>query len=295
MIRPHHFTPNPETQRDNAFQQCAENTQSEIIAKKAYQEFSDVARALRERGILVYIYEDESTATPDSVFPNNWFSTHPGGKVAVYPMFANNRRKERRYDILEMLKSEYRVQDVVDYSGMELDGLYLEGTGAMVFDHVERLAYAVASNRANPILLERFCAHFNYEPMMFNAFDSIGTPVYHTNVLMCIATDFVLIGLDMIPDSERRTEIERRLLESGRTIIALTNQQILEFAGNACELAGDNGNVLALSQRAYTSLTSEQIGMIERSADLLPLNAETIELAGGSIRCMLAGVHLSRR
>ena len=210
-------------------------------------------------------------------------------------MYPENRRLERRHDVIEMLKRNYRVQDVIDYSGLEPDGLFLEGTGAMVLDHIDRVAYAVRSNRTNPVALERFCTHFNYEPMVFDAVDDNRNPVYHTNVLMCIATDFVMICLDMIPDSTRRLEIEERFTRSGRQIIALSIKQIKNFAGNALELQSNKGLVLALSNVALKALGPKQKAIIEQSTIILPLDIPTIELAGGSVRCMLAGVHLSPR
>ncbi|MEM7240186.1 MAG: arginine deiminase-related protein, partial [Pseudomonadota bacterium] len=186
-------------------------------------------------------------------------------------------------------------QEVVDYSGLEPDGLFLEGTGAMVLDHSDRVAYAVRSNRTDPVVLERFCAQFGYEPMVFDAEDRSGRSVYHTNVLMCIATEFVMICLDMITDAGRRDEIVRRFEDCGREVIALTHQQITDFAGNAIELQAPADRVLALSARAAASLTDDQRGVIGRSARLLALDVPTIEMAGGSVRCMLAGVHLARR
>ena len=295
MIRPHHFAPNQATAADNSFQRPPVTTDRETLAKAAYKEVRAAADCLQAIGIRAHIFDDETTATPDSVFPNNWFSTHPGGHVAIYPMYAENRRRERRTDVIEMLKRDYRVQDVIDYSGLEPDGLFLEGTGAMVLDHIDRVAYAVKSNRTDPVALERFCTHFNYEPMVFKAYDSGGAAVYHTNVLMCVATDFVMIGLDMITDRARRVEIIRRFEESGRDVIPLTHEQIADFAGNAIELQAENGRVLALSERAANALQEEQIERIEQSASLLPLRVPTIELAGGSVRCMLAGIHLSSR
>ena len=295
MIRPHHFSPNEQTAKDNSFQNTADGMDHNAVARLAYGEATNAAKKLEDQGIKVHIFEDESSATPDSVFPNNWFSTHPGGHVAIYPMFAENRRTERRTDIIEMLKSEYRVQDIIDYSGLEPDGLFLEGTGAMVLDHIDRVAYAIKSNRTNPVALERFCTHFNYEPMVFDALDESGTAIYHTNVLMCIATDFVLIGLDMITDVARSAEIVSRFEDSGRHVIALSNDQIARFAGNALELQSSNGRVLALSSVALSALTSDQIAIIEKSASLLALDIPTIELAGGSVRCMLAGIHLLPR
>jgi len=196
---------------------------------------------------------------------------------------------------IEMLKRDYRVQDVIDYSGLEADGLYLEGTGAMVLDHIDRVAYAIRSNRADPVTLERFCTHFNYEPMVFDARDAKGTAVYHTNVLMCMATEFAMISLDMVADEARRRALAARIEQSGRTVIDLNEQQITEFAGNAIELQGRNGRVLALSSRALRALRPEQIDIIEQSAGLLPLDVPTVEMAGGSVRCMLAGIHLSSR
>ncbi|GAB5431768.1 MAG: arginine deiminase-related protein [Epibacterium sp.] len=293
MVRPHHFTSNPETRGDNAFQAQAD-TSADTISARAIAEFDSAVAALRDAGVTVHVFEDTSRDTPDSVFPNNWFSTHAGGHVAVYPMFAPNRRRERRWDVIEMLKREYRVQDVIDYSGLEQDSLSLEGTGAMVLDHIGRIAYTVKSNRADPVLLERFCTHFNFEPMVFEACDDQGRDVYHTNVLMGIGTDYALICLDMIRDATRRAEVRQRLEESGRSVIDLSAAQIQNFLGNTFELTGHR-RVLALSARAAQALTPDQRAVIERSAELLPLSIPTLETAGGSVRCMLAGIHLSPR
>lgn len=210
-------------------------------------------------------------------------------------MKPENRRLERRTDVIEMLKRDYRVQDIIDYSGLEADDLFLEGTGAMVLDHIDRVAYAVASHRTSPIALERFCTHFNYEPMAFAAADAGGVPVYHTNVLMCIGTGFALIGLDMISDTARRAEVVQRLELSGRDVIALSNAQIAAFAGNAIELQGDAGRILALSTTAKNALSDTQKALIEQTAKLVPLDIPTIEMAGGSVRCTIAGIHLSAR
>jgi hypothetical protein len=296
MVRPHRFTPNPETAADNAFQSPAAQEAAHSIAAAAYREVSDAVAQLEAAGVRVHLFEDSGERdTPDAVFPNNWFSTHAGGHIALYPMFAPSRRRERRSDVVEMLKTRYRVQDVIDYSGLEQDGLFLEGTGAMVFDHLARVAYTARSNRADPVLLERFSTHFNYEPMLFDTADKAGVPVYHTNVLMCVATAFALVGLELMPDARRAAEVRARLEESGREVIALSAAQIAEFAGNAIELSGRDGRLLALSQRAFDSLTAAQKTQIERSARLLPLAVPTIEMAGGSVRCMVAGIHLSPR
>lgn len=295
MVRPRHFTPNPETAADNRFQSAPDRPADEL-ARRAHDEVTRAADTLRHAGVAVHLFDDDGRyKTPDSVFPNNWFSTHPGGHVAVYPMFNPSRRRERRSDVLEFLKQHYRVQDVIDYSGLEHDGLFLEGTGAMVLDHLARIAFTARSNRADPVALERFATHFNYEPLVFDTADAQGRAIYHTNVLMCIATQFALVALDAIPDRARAQEVRQRLEETGREVLPITQQQVADFAGNAIELSTPQGRVLALSARAAASLTEAQRRVIESSARLLPLDVPTIELAGGSVRCMLAGVHLAPR
>lgn len=295
MVRPHSFSPNLETAADNAFQSTDERTPDQVSAA-AIMEFDAAVRQLESAGVVVHVFNQLAEQdTPDCVFPNNWFSTHTGGHVAIYPMFADSRKRERRWDIIEMLKSRYRVQDVIDYSGLETDGLALEGTGAMVLDHIGRVAYTAQSNRADPVILERFCTNFNFEPMVFQAEDRSGSAVYHTNVMMTVGSGFALVCLDMIVDPERRAEVVQRLEESGRDVIALSHEQIAGFAGNALELKGQDGLVLALSARAEQCLTQDQKTRIRQSASLLPIAIPTIEMAGGSVRCMLAGIHLSQR
>jgi hypothetical protein len=291
MIRPHHFNPNPETLADNGFQ-ALNNTNGKNLSNRAYLEFTQAVELLKIKGIKVHLFEDESHHTPDSVFPNNWFSTHPEGKIVQYPIHAPNRRKERRSDIVEMLKNEYEVCEIVDYSRSEHDNLYLEGTGAMVIDHLDHVAYMIPSNRTNPKLFARFCRQFNYEPFVFSAIDLNDNPIYHTNVFMSIGSDFAVLSLQMIPDLTQRDNIVRYLSRSGRDIIDLSAEQIYQFAGNCIELTGNNGKILVLSRSAFNALTQDQIATIEKSAVLLPLNVETIELAGGSVGCMIAGIHL---
>lgn len=295
MVRPHHFSPNPDTAADNSFQAFDDQRSAVEIAADAEREVTTAAETLQAVGVDVQLFDDYETTRPDSVFPNNWFSTHSGGHVAMYPMYSPSRRTERRVDVIDVLKEKFRVQDVIDYSGLEHDNVFLEGTGAMVLDHVARVAYAARSHRANPIALERFCTNFGYEPMAFDATNEAGVPVYHTNVMMTIATNFVMVGLDMIADTQRRREVIERLTSPGRAVIGLSYEQINNFASNAIELRGRDGRVLALSQRAYDSLRDEQRDVISRSCTLLPLDVPTIELAGGSVRCMIAGIHLDRR
>ena len=299
LVRPRHFRPNPLTADDNVFQVGGARTESSLIAARfataAYDEVTRAASALEAAGIRVHLFEDDSPDRPDSVFPNNWMSTHPGGHIAIYPMYAVNRRGERRWDVIDMLKNDYRVQDVIDYSGLELDDVFLEGTGAIVLDHVSRVAYVARSHRADPIALERFCTNFGYEPMVFDAVDPSGVPIYHTNVMMGVATDFALVGLDLIESPARRAQVAERLTAHGRTLIDLDFEQVCDFAGNAIELHAPSGRILALSRRAAESLRPDQLAVIERSCTLLPLDIPTIELAGGSVRCMIAGIHLDPR
>lgn len=295
MVRPHTFAPNGETANDNAFQRGSD-LPADHIATLARDEHDAAVASLRAAGVTVHVFDDDGRRdTPDSVFPNNWFSTHPGGQVAVYPMYPVSRRRERRSDVLALLKKEYRVETVFDYSGLEQDGLFLEGTGAMVLDHIGRIAYVARSNRADPITLERFCSHNAYEPIVFDAVDGAGQPIYHTNVLMCVATEFALVGLSMISAPERRRTVVTRLEQTGRRVIELLPDQIGRFAGNAIELTGDKRRILCLSETALSCLTAHQRAFIEESADLVPISVPTIELAGGSARCMIAGIHLNKR
>ncbi|GEP39591.1 amidinotransferase [Nocardioides psychrotolerans] len=301
LIRAARFVPNAATAADNAFQREVPEGQSQAATStRAVAEMDGVAQALRDAGVTVHVFDDQDHTRPDSVFPNNWLSTHAGGKIAVYPMYASNRRHERRADVLELLKSHYRVQTIVDYSGLEPDGIFLEGTGAMVLDHVSRVAYAARSHRADTHVLERFCTDFGYEPMAFDAVDSASVPVYHTNVMACIGTRVAMIALEMIPDVARRAEVRERLAVTGRTIVELTEQQIRDFAGNAVELRGrmPDGRsrpLMAMSARARGSLRPDQVTTIEESCEIVAVDIPTIELAGGSVRCMIAGVHLDRR
>lgn len=296
MIRPWKFCSNPETASDNAFQKTSSES-IENISFKAKEEFNNAVQILQLNGINVHVFDDFGEKdTPDSVFPNNWFSTHPGGHIAIYPMYSLSRRRERRTDVIEMLKSEYRVQDVIDFSGLENDELYLEGTGAMVLDHINRIAYTAKSNRSNEIILERFCSIFQYEPIAFDTKDENSNSIYHTNVMMGLGTNYVLICLTMIVEDKRRNEIVNRLKESGREIVELSFEQINNFAGNNLELTNNKGeSILAISKRAYDSLDTKQIEIIQKYSKILPLEIPTIELAGGSVRCMMAGIHLNKR
>jgi hypothetical protein len=296
MIRPYRFYPNPETAADNAFQRPVSDQNAEEISASAQKEFDEAVRALRAAGVTVHVFEDTpSPEKPDAVFPNNWFSTHDDGRIVLYPMYSAVRRKERRLDIVDELRKSYRVSGVVDYSDYENRGLYLEGTGSLVLDHPHRVAYVSLSKRAHPELLEKFCIDFNYEPLVFESVADDGRLIYHTNVMMCVGSSFALAGLNLIVDDAQRQRVCQRLEASGRMVIELGRDQIANFAGNALELHNEAGKLLVLSARAAASLTKDQRKLIERYVRLLPLSLPTIELAGGSARCMMAMIHLPSR
>jgi hypothetical protein len=294
MIRPFRFYPNPETASDNAFQrEIAATTDADAISKTAQAEFDQAVESLRGAGVIVHVFDDTaSPEKPDAVFPNNWFSTHYDGRVALYPMYSPTRRRERRRDVIDGLGKIYRISGLVDYSAYEQRGLYLEGTGSLVLDYVNRIAYVSLSKRSDRALIERFCQDFSFEPMLFESMGDDGRSIYHTNVIMCVGSEFALIGLDLVPDPGQRETLRRRLQASGKKVIELNRDQIGNFAGNALELRNDSEKLLVLSSRAAAALTKEQQSEIERHARLLPLTLPTIELAGGSARCMLATIHL---
>ncbi len=294
MIRPHNFFPNTQTALDNSFQTKVKDADKQPLAVNAYQQVTTMANKLTSIGIKVYLYEDTDTQTPDSVFPNNWFSTHSDGTIALYPMYPKNRRLERRMDLIQQLQHDFNVRQIIDYSAWEQSAIFLEGTGAMVLDHIERIAYTARSNRANQQALELFCKEFNYTPIIFDACDDQGITVYHTNVMMCVGSDFALIGATMISSSTERAKVMLQLKRTKKTIIELSHQQIAKFCGNALQLMAKNGPVLALSQSAYNALHSGQIAALERHVELVPFDVSAIETAGGSVRCMLASIHLSK-
>jgi len=298
MIRPRTFQPNPETAVDNAFQSAgvANVSERQAVAAQAQIEVASVAAALRGAGVGVVMFEDrEGIDTPDSVFPNNWISTHEDGRVVLYPMATPSRRRERRNDVVEGLGERYAVSQVLDLSPVELEGRYLEGTGALVLDHVHRIAYMARSGRANEAVLDQWCEAMGYTAEVFDTVDQAGQPIYHTNVVFSIATDFVVAGLGNIPDPVERARIAARLGETGRDVIEIDRGQVAEFAGNGLELTGSRGRLFVLSARALAALRPDQIAAIETSARILAIGIPTIERSGGSVRCMLAGIHLPPR
>jgi len=296
MVRLCRFYPNPETAADNAFQSrvdCA----AEALSAVARKEFDAAVQTLRAAGVNVHVFEDTAKPEkPDAVFPNNWISTHHDGRIALFPMYSALRRRERRQDIVEELRKHYRVSEVIDYSAFEDENCCLEGTGSLVLDHLNRVAYVSLSNRSNPKVIRRFAEDFSYEPITFTSIGSDGRPIYHTNVMMCIGTAFALVGLEMIRNKAERQQVRARLERSGKDIVELSPHQIENFAGNAIELHNRHGEkLLVLSQRAVRALTGEQRARLTRYARLVPLDLPAIELGGGSARCMIATIHLAPR
>ncbi len=295
MIRPHRFYPNPETAADNAFQETISPNELSNISVAALKEFDHAVETIRESGVSVHVFDDTATPEkPDAVFPNNWFSTHHDGRVVLYPMYSAARRRERRHDVIEALRKNYRITEVLDYSAAEKDELYLEGTGSLVLDHENKIAYASLSQRTHAEVLRKFCDDFAYELIAFRSVSIDGRSIYHTNVMMCVGSKFALVGLATIPDESQRASVQNLLESTRKEVIALSAKQIAEFAGNAIELHNEKEKLLVLSRRALAALTETQRQRVSEYARLIPLDLPTIELAGGSARCMIATIHLPR-
>lgn len=298
MIRPVRFHSNPLTAASNRFQGRTTLTGDEQ-QQAALNEFNDLAAALQRAGIEVIVIDDtEEPPTPDAIFPNNWISLHADGTVVLYPMEALNRRTERRQDIVDALASThgFSVRRVIDLSHHENEGHYLEGTGSMVLDRVNRVAYACLSSRTHLGALGDFAQQLDYDLVAFDAVDRNGAPIYHTNVLMNIGEEVTVICLAAIASEEQRVAVQRSLSGSGHKVIGLSYDQLDAFAGNMLELRSRNGDrVLAMSEQARNSLTAEQLAVIEAGATIVSAPIDRIEAsAGGSVRCMLAEVHLPR-
>lgn len=291
LIRPHRFRPNPLTAADNAFQHPLPGAPAEVAAR-ARAEVDGLAATLEGLGVGVSVFEDPGGATPDSVFPNNWLSTHADGTVVLYPMCAANRRPERRADVVEHLGARFAVRRVLDLSAHERAGRFLEGTGAMVLDHAGGVAYACRSRRLDAGLFALACEELGLAPLLVEAADRRGVPVYHTNVLMSVGTEVAVVGSGMIRDDAQRRAVLDRLRESGREVVEISEEQVAGFLGNCLEVAGAEGPSLMMSATAAAQLTAAQRRRLERWCRIVPAAVPTIEAAGGSVRCMLAGVHL---
>lgn len=295
MIRPVRFRMNEQTAVNNYFQEKID-TENQQINHQAQQEFDTFVQKLRLVGVKVIVVDDiYEQNTPDSVFPNNWISFHQNGNVALYPMFAENRRRERREDILDKIEAEgFLIENVYDYTSAEEENIFLEGTGVMVLDRVNRKAYCALSPRADEDLFIEFCEDFEYTPIIFHAYQQVGDKqalIYHTNVMMAVGDTFAVICADSITDKKERKNVLAHLKDDKKDIIYITTQQMEHFAGNMLQVQGDNSTYLVMSDAAYQSLTPAQINQLEQHTKILHTNLTTIETCGGgSARCMLAEV-----
>ena len=300
MVRPVAFRMNEETAVNNFFQEKLQ-LKNEEINKKAQEEFDSLVKKLESVGVNVVVVNDKKELdTPDSIFPNNWVSFHQDGTAVVYPMFAENRRRERRLDFFEELESRgFKIDEVLDYTKAEEEGVFLEGTGSMILDRENQKAYCALSPRADEDLLIEFCEDMEFTPVIFSAnqdVDGKRKSIYHTNVMMCVADEFAIICLDCIDDKKERNNVKRHLKEDGKEIIEITESQIHEFAGNMLQLKGTNDKkYLVMSTTAHKSLTRDQIRRIEKHCEILSSDINTIETCGGgSARCMMAEVFLPK-
>lgn len=292
MVRPARFGFNSETASSNAFQK-APSTNPEQTAKQARTEFDGVVQSLRQKNIPVVVLEDSTEIIrPDAVFPNNWLSIHADGKAILYPMLSQARRKERRMDFIEQLKQQCAISEIIDFTKSEEEGKIVEGTGSLVFDHPNRLVYASRSDRTDEALTKTIAGRLQYQPVIFHAVDEAGKAIYHTNVLLCVGTGFVVICLDAIPDPDQ--EVLLGLFETtNKKVIAISYAQMRAFAGNMLEVLNTQGEpFIVLSQTALDVLLPGQVRALAAFGELLPVSISTIEtVGGGSIRCMLVGIH----
>lgn len=294
LVRPSNFIFNTETAANNAFQNNIEEA-NESISEKVKQEFENFKAQLIARGIDVTTINDTaSPIKPDAIFPNNWVSFHADGTVVLYPMFAENRRAERRVDIIETLKEKFEVKKIIDFSIYENENKFLEGTGSIVFDHEHKIAYACLSPRTCKEVFIKLCDVLLYKPIYFTACDEAGQEIYHTNVMMCIAEKVLVICTESIVDKNERAQVLQSFEHTGYVIVDIGFAQMNNFAGNMLALQSNTGkSLLALSQTAYDCLMGVQKDTIEKYYELLPLAIPTIEtIGGGSVRCMIAEIFL---
>ena len=297
MVRPVAFRMNEQTAVNNYFQK---DLTADNVNERAQAEFDEFASKLKKVGVNVIVVNDKlEDDSPDSIFPNNWVSFHENGDIGLYPMFAENRRKERRLEYFARLEEEgFKIKNIVDYTEAEEHDLFLEGTGSLLLDRVNRKAYCALSPRADEDLLIEFCEDFEFTPVIFNANQSVGgkrKAIYHTNVMMCLAENFAVICLDTIDNAKERKNVLKHLKEDGKEVITITEEQMHEFAGNMLQVQGKNNKFLVMSARAHGSLNQDQIAKIEKHCEILSSDLHVIETCGGgSARCMMAEVFLPK-
>ena len=301
MIRPVNFRMNEQTAVNNYYQKVLKDLLPATVNQKAQQEFDAFVEKLRGFGVEVVVVSDtKELDTPDSIFPNNWVSFHSDATVALYPMFAENRRLERREDVLEELeKNGFLIENIVDYTSAEDEQVYLEGTGSMILDRENKKAYCALSPRADEDLFIEFCEDFEYTPVVFTSYQTVDNKreaIYHTNVMMCVAETFAVVCLSTIDDKSERKNLLKSLKEDKKQVIDITEEQVTSFAGNMLQVKGANDELfLVMSQAAYDCLTQSQISQINRHCKIISSSLATIEACGGgSARCMMAEVFLPK-
>ena len=298
MVRPACFGFNAETAANNVFQSTGLHGSAKEVQKEAVSESDAFVATLRKNKIEVIVVQDTPMPVkPDAVFPNNWFSTMPGGKLIVYPMYAMNRRIEKRDDMLKQLNTDYNVTDFQDWSEFEAEGFFLEGTGSMIMDHDNKLIYACLSDRTHKSLLEKFAAAHGYKAVGFYATDEKGFPVYHTNVIMHLGEGYVVICMESVRDEAERIAVQQKLIETGHEIIPISFEQVRAYAGNMLQVKNKAGKKFTiLSKSSHKSLTKEQKHILNIHTKLLPVDINTIEtIGGGSVRCMMAEIFLEKK
>ena len=298
MVRPANFQYNPQTAQNNAFQSAEGADDQDRIRKAAVEEFDRMVASLRAAGVQVYVAQDSVRPhTPDAVFPNNWVTFHAEGTVITYPMWAPVRRLERREGILEDLQETFWMGEWIHLEDAETQQAYLEGTGSLILDRVNRLAYACRSVRTHESVLDRFCAAMDYQKVLFDAVDGTGQAIYHTNVMMALGTSFVVICLDSVPTEEERQMLRAQFEKTQKEVVDISLEQMGAFAGNMLQVQSQSGDpILVLSKTAYDSLLPEQIQQLEKHTRLLSPDIPTIEqYGGGSVRCMMAEIFLPLR
>lgn len=303
MVRPASFRMNEQTAVNNYYQKVLENLNPDQANARAQQEFDTFVEKLRKVGIHVYVFQDdEYPDTPDSVFPNNWVSFHEDGRVAMYPMYAENRRLERREEMFDILADDFgfEITEIEDFTHFEEMELYLEGTGSMVLDRVNKIGYAALSERTDPHVLETFCDRFDFEKVMFTANQTVREkrlPIYHTNVMMCLGTGFSVVCLNALDNPKDKKVLIQTLRETGKKVVEITEAQKEHFAGNMLNVANEDGKEFCvMSEAAFKALRPDQIQAIEKHAEILYSSLDTIEaLGGGSARCMMAEIFLPKK
>lgn len=297
MIRPVDFNFNHQTAINNHYQKTQDGL--DAVNEKAQKEFDLLVEKLQSNGINVLVFDDDlSHDTPDSIFPNNWITFHSNGDIALYPMFAINRRLERREDVLSFVEEKgFSINNIVDYTSAENEDLFLEGTGSMILDRANKKVYCSLSQRSSEEILIEFCEDFQYTPVVFNSFQNANNqrlPIYHTNVMMCIAETFAVVCLESIDDESQQKNVVNHLSESGKEIIEISEDQVEKFSGNMLQLKDTNGDaILVMSDSAHMALTKQQVDKIQKHCKILSSPIPTIETCGGgSVRCMIAEVFL---